>query len=79
MDVDGPPDFGMDAAMDFDLGGYFLIPDDGVGRAASESSLTFGSARKRKANNNVRLFIFSNYSINQGSSIDIGFRQRCAI
>lgn len=67
MEMDGPADFGMDAAMDFDVRGEFFIPEDRIGRAASESSVIFGSARKRKAHNNVRLILPFNDTINSGS------------
>jgi hypothetical protein len=54
MDVDTPADFGMDAAMDFDMGGDFLL-GHGLIRAASESSLEADSTRKiGKRNKQVR-------------------------
>ena len=56
MNVDAV-DFGGDAAMDFDMGGDFLL-DDVLGRAASESSLVTGTTRKPGQIKQVWYFFF---------------------
>jgi len=58
MDLDAPADFGMDVAMDFDMGGDFVL-DDGLARVASDSSLVAGSTGKTGKNKQVRCTVSS--------------------
>jgi hypothetical protein len=56
IDVDAPADFGMGAAMEFDMGGTFLL-DNELGRAASETSLVPDLTRKSGKENTQVLHI----------------------
>jgi hypothetical protein len=45
MEVDALPDFGIDAAMEFDIGGDFLFEHE-FGMAASQSALAADPTRE---------------------------------
>ena len=64
MDVDAPAEFEIDAAMDFDMGGDFLL-DDGFGPAFSESSAVAGSTRIFGKNKQVEYSVFMTFHSDQ--------------
>ncbi|KIM85185.1 hypothetical protein PILCRDRAFT_96366 [Piloderma croceum F 1598] len=55
IDVDAPADLGMDAAMEFDMDGDFLLENE-LGRAASETSLVTDLTRKLGKKNKQKIY-----------------------